>query len=385
VPLRLFASREFAIGNLTTYMMSGATFAAAFLLTQEFQLARGYSPLGTGLRLLPFFATPMIVSPLAGALSDRIGRRPIMVAGLALQALGFIWVAAHGSLATTWIELDIALLIAGIGISMALPTVPTAVLSAVAPQEMGKASGINYMAQRFGTVFAIAIASQRRQDGEGGTRPQGGPEAGGDTGGAAEVAVGGEDGAPPSASARGTQQRSPPSRPPTCRPPPETRPRKKPPTAQGRRTMPNILHRLSIDAPPERVHQLAATREGIQRWWTGHPVAGDDKIGEQLAVHFSDPADPAATFEVVERSPEQIVWRCVDGPRDWIDTRIAFALKPRADGGTTLLFSHQGWQQENEFMNGCSTNWAFYLMSLKSGAEGHGFNAYPGGEISRWD
>jgi EmrB/QacA subfamily drug resistance transporter len=144
VPLRLFASREFAIGNLTTFVMSGATFAAAFFLTQEFQLARGYSPLGTGLRLLPFFATPMFVSPVAGALSDRIGRRPIMVSGLALQALGFIWVAARGSLATSWIELDIVLLIAGIGISMALPTVPTAVLSAVAPEEMGKASGINY-------------------------------------------------------------------------------------------------------------------------------------------------------------------------------------------------------------------------------------------------
>jgi MFS family permease len=110
-------------------------------------------------RLLPFFATPMVVSPIAGALSDRIGRRPIMVAGLGLQALGLIWVAARGSLAATWVELDVALLVAGIGISMALPTVPTAVLSAVAPQEMGKASGINYMAQRFGTVFAIAVAS----------------------------------------------------------------------------------------------------------------------------------------------------------------------------------------------------------------------------------
>jgi EmrB/QacA subfamily drug resistance transporter len=159
VPLRLFSSREFAIGNLTSYLMSGATFAAAFFITEEFQLARGYTPLGTGLRLLPFFATPMVVSPLAGALSDRIGRRPIMVVGLSLQALGFLWVAAHGSLATSWIELDLALLIAGIGISMALPTVPTAVLNAVAPDEMGKASGVNFMAQRFGTVFAIAIAS----------------------------------------------------------------------------------------------------------------------------------------------------------------------------------------------------------------------------------
>jgi MFS family permease len=102
----------------------------------------------------------MIISPLAGALSDRIGRRTIIVTGLTLQALGYLWVAARGgSLSTSWVELDVALLVAGIGISMALPTVPTAVLSAVAPDEMGKASGINYMAQRFGTVFAIAIAT----------------------------------------------------------------------------------------------------------------------------------------------------------------------------------------------------------------------------------
>jgi uncharacterized protein YndB with AHSA1/START domain len=149
--------------------------------------------------------------------------------------------------------------------------------------------------------------------------------------------------------------------------------------------MPNILHRLTIDAPPERVHQLAATKEGIEQWWTGHPVAGDDATGGQLSVYFRDPANPAATFEVVQRSPEQIVWRCVAGPHDWVDTRVIYALKPRENGGTTLLFTHAGWRHENEFMNGCSTNWAAYLMSLKAGAEGAGFNAFPGGEISRWD
>ena len=159
VPLRMFSVRDFAIGNLTTFLMSGAIFAAGLLVTEEFQLARHYSPVGAGVRLLPFFATPMFVSPIAGALSDRIGRRPIMVVGLSMLTAGFVWVAWHGSLATSWIELVIALLIAGVGISMALPTVPTAVLSAVAPHEMGKASGINYMAQRFGAVFAIAIGS----------------------------------------------------------------------------------------------------------------------------------------------------------------------------------------------------------------------------------
>ena len=56
-------------------------------------------------------------------------------------------------------EIVFALLVAGVGISMALPTVPTVVLNSVAEHEMGKASGVNYMAQRFGAVFSIAIAS----------------------------------------------------------------------------------------------------------------------------------------------------------------------------------------------------------------------------------
>jgi EmrB/QacA subfamily drug resistance transporter len=159
VPLRLFRIRAFALGNLTTFLMSGATFAVAFFVTQEFQFARGYTPLGTGVRLLPFFATPMFVSPLAGALSDRVGRRAIMVVGLSLQAAGFAWVAMRGSLSASWVELGLALLVAGVGISMALPTVPTTVLGAVSLEEMGKASGINYMAQRFGAVFSIAIGT----------------------------------------------------------------------------------------------------------------------------------------------------------------------------------------------------------------------------------
>ena len=159
VPLRLFRSRAFAFGNATTFFMMGAIFSGAFLIVQEFQFARGYSPISTGVRLLPFFATPMFVSPVAGAMSDRIGRRPVMVVGLTLQALGFAWVAARGSLATSWIEITLALLVAGVGISMALPTVPTSVLNTVAQAEMGKASGVNYMAQRLGSVFGIAIGS----------------------------------------------------------------------------------------------------------------------------------------------------------------------------------------------------------------------------------
>ena len=143
LPLRLLRIQAFAAGNATAFLMSGAVFAAGFLVAQYFQFALGYSPLATGVRLLPWFATPMLISPIVGALSDRIGRRPVIASGLLLQALGFGWVALKASAAAGTVGLVLALLVAGIGISMALPTVPTAVLSAVTPSEMGKASGIS--------------------------------------------------------------------------------------------------------------------------------------------------------------------------------------------------------------------------------------------------
>lgn len=144
--------------------------------------------------------------------------------------------------------------------------------------------------------------------------------------------------------------------------------------------MPDILHRFTIDAPPARVHELIATADGVERWWTGHPNKRD---GATLAVFFRD-EQPAAVFDVVEDAPERIVWRVADGPGDWIGTTVTFALGERDDGGTTLLFTHADWPEGNEFMAGCSTNWGAYLASLKAGAEEGEFAAFPAGELSRW-
>jgi uncharacterized protein YndB with AHSA1/START domain len=148
--------------------------------------------------------------------------------------------------------------------------------------------------------------------------------------------------------------------------------------------MPNILHRLTIDAPPQRVQEQVATKEGVQRWWTGRAVTGSDELGGRIAVYFGDADNAAAVFEVLESDAQRVGWLCVEGPSDWLDTRITFVLNPRDDGGTTLLFSHEGWEKESEFMSGCSTNWASYLMSLKAGAESGAFAPFPAGEISRW-
>ena len=130
--------------------------------------------------------------------------------------------------------------------------------------------------------------------------------------------------------------------------------------------MPNILHRLSIDAPPERVHQLAATREGIQQWWTGHPVAGDDKIGGQLSVYFPRTrrrrcCNFSESKGAVRNKNRP---RCVNGPQDWIDTRITFLR--RSPVGRRKPLPQPTLSSKRSITNGCSTNWGAYLTSLKS-------------------
>ena len=158
LPLRLFRSRRFAAANLTGFLMTAAIFSAAFLVAQFFQLGLGYSPLDTGLRLLPWTATPLVVAPAAGVIADRIGHRPVLALGMLLQGLGLAWIAAIASAGAGYPSFVVPLVVAGIGISMALPIAPTAALSAVAAHDVGKASGLNSTTQRFGSAFGVAVA-----------------------------------------------------------------------------------------------------------------------------------------------------------------------------------------------------------------------------------
>ena len=145
--------------------------------------------------------------------------------------------------------------------------------------------------------------------------------------------------------------------------------------------MPDILHRISIDAPPQRVHDLIASTDGIACWWIGRPLTAEHTIGSSFSVYLGDAEKPAAVMQVLTDTPDHVAWRVTDGP----DTRITFTLRPSGHGSTTLLFTHADWQQASEFMSGCSTNWGAYLTSLKTGAESGAFAAYPAGEISGWD
>jgi EmrB/QacA subfamily drug resistance transporter len=155
--LVLFRRRGFASANAVSFCMYASLFGAVFLMAQFLQSALGQSPLGAGIRLLPWTGAPMVIAPLAGALSERYGNRPFMVLGLALQAIGLGWVALIAAPGMGYAELGVALTIAGVGISMCFPTVANAVMSSVPLAEAGVASGTNSMLRQLGGVFGIAV------------------------------------------------------------------------------------------------------------------------------------------------------------------------------------------------------------------------------------
>jgi EmrB/QacA subfamily drug resistance transporter len=159
IPLGLFRSGRFSAAVTTQFLMAAAIYSAAFLTSQFFQFALGDSPLGTGLRFLPWTATPMIVAPIAGALFDKIGARPLIVPGLLMQAAGFSWIVYLAARSAGYASYVAPFIIAGVGISMALPSVSAAGLNAVSPQSLGKAAGVMNTMQQFGAVFGIAVAT----------------------------------------------------------------------------------------------------------------------------------------------------------------------------------------------------------------------------------
>jgi EmrB/QacA subfamily drug resistance transporter len=157
LPMTFFRSRAFSAGNAAIFFTFASLFGAVFFFAQLLQIVLGYGPLDAGLRLLPWTATFMTVAPVAGALADRIGERPLMVGGLTLQAIGMAWVALVAEPGMSYAQLLAPFVVAGVGVSMAIPAAQNSVVGSVAADALGKAAGTNSMMRELGGVFGIAL------------------------------------------------------------------------------------------------------------------------------------------------------------------------------------------------------------------------------------
>jgi EmrB/QacA subfamily drug resistance transporter len=157
LPMRFFANRTFALANVASLFMFFGMFGSIFFISQFFQTVQGLSPFQSGLRILPWTAMPMLVAPIAGAVSDRIGGHRLMGAGLALQAIGLGWIAAVSTPSTPYSELIGPFAISGFGMALFFAPVANVILSSVRPVEEGQASGANNAIRELGGVFGVAV------------------------------------------------------------------------------------------------------------------------------------------------------------------------------------------------------------------------------------
>ncbi|WFB07983.1 DHA2 family efflux MFS transporter permease subunit [Streptomyces sp. LX-29] len=157
LPMRLFRGRAFSAINAASLLMFLGMFGSIFLLSQFLQQVCGYSPTEAGLRMLPWTGMPMIVAPIAGYLSDRVGGRPVVAVGLALQAVGLALFALVMDADVSYAAQLPALVISGIGMALYFAPAANLVMSSVRPAEQGIASGANNALREVGGTLGVAV------------------------------------------------------------------------------------------------------------------------------------------------------------------------------------------------------------------------------------
>ncbi|MCU1407346.1 MAG: transporter [Glaciihabitans sp.] len=157
LPLRLFRDRSFTLANAVGLTFSFGAFGSVFILIQFLQIVQGASPLEAGVQTMPWTLAPMIIAPLAGIISPRVGTRVLIVAGLFSLALGIGWLGLTMTADVSYLRMLPGFILAGLGMGLVFAPSSTAVLVNMAPDDHAKASGTNSTLREVGVALGIAV------------------------------------------------------------------------------------------------------------------------------------------------------------------------------------------------------------------------------------
>ncbi len=135
--------------------------------------------------------------------------------------------------------------------------------------------------------------------------------------------------------------------------------------------MPDIRHRITIDAPPERVYEAVTTQEGLESWWTAD-VRAEAKVGAVSEFGFQGHASVFRMKIETLDPPTKVEWRCIGNVEEWTETTLAFRLLPLEGARTRLDFVHAGWRSAEGAYPMCNTDWGRLMYFLKDYIEGRG-------------
>jgi EmrB/QacA subfamily drug resistance transporter len=157
LPMEFFTRRSFAVTNGVSLAMNFGMFGTIFFLSQFLQIVQHSSPLGAGVKMLTWTGATLIVAPLAGVFSERLGSRPFMAAGLALQAIALGWLNLELRTNLPYVEMIAPFVLGGVGMAFVFAPAANAVLSSVRTDQAGQASGANNAIRELGGVLGIAV------------------------------------------------------------------------------------------------------------------------------------------------------------------------------------------------------------------------------------
>jgi len=157
LPMEFFRRRAFAVTNVASLGMYFGMFGSIFFLSQFMQNVLHNSPLESGLKILVWTGATMVVAPLAGIFSERLGSRPFMFAGLALQAGALAILASITATHLPYVEMIGPFVMAGAGMALVFAPSANAVLSSVRTEQAGQASGATNAIREVGGVLGVAV------------------------------------------------------------------------------------------------------------------------------------------------------------------------------------------------------------------------------------
>jgi EmrB/QacA subfamily drug resistance transporter len=159
LPLGFYRIRAFTLTNIVSATMYFGVFGSIFLLSQYLQVAPARTPFRAGLLTLTWTLVPMVIAPLAGAITDRVGGGRLMALGLFLQGAGLMWINLVATSDTPYGRLAAPMVLAGAGMGFVFAPTAAVVLGAVSQENAGKASGANTTVREIGGALGIAVLS----------------------------------------------------------------------------------------------------------------------------------------------------------------------------------------------------------------------------------
>ena len=133
----------------------------------------------------------------------------------------------------------------------------------------------------------------------------------------------------------------------------------------------DLIHRIGIAAPAEKIYRAITTEEGIRAWWTTD-VKMDAHAGGKAVFGFFDHST-VFQIRIEQLTPPSLVrWKCDGGSSpDWVGTTQEFILESRDGGNDEVLlkFCHGGWERGGDHCYHCNTTWGHLLVCLKDYCE----------------